>query len=415
MKVNPTAPERESTEPQRLGAQSILIICIGFITVMGGALIAPGLPELARSIGASPTGAGLIITAHGLAVALLGPFVGLALDRVGRIRILVPALFLNAVVGIGGSFAGNLPIMLLDRFLLGITLAGIMGGMLALAGDLHRGPQLNRVMGLNATAMNFGGVILPVAGGFLASLGWRYPFFLYGAAFPLGLATAVVFRDRLRSPQLPAGTRTSAEYTAELRAALTNHTVITLLGMIGAAGLILYTIVIYLPLRLEQDLLLGPAASGIALGTLNLSASGASLALGYTAHRLRPVLTYSLAWLGIALSLGLIPYFSITPTLILAAVFGFSLGCIMTLTSILLITVTPAPVRGATMAMQPAITFLGIFLSPILFGPIADRISISGVYFVASASAVAMTAGTIIARRMLPKLTAGSSTPSPLK
>jgi MFS family permease len=133
------------------------------------------------------------------------------------------------------------------------------------------------------------------------------------------------------------------------------------------------------------------AAGAIVLSTL-LGAAGAM-----TLHRLRHhaghVTVYSIAMLLIALGYGGIAWASGYPMVLLgAAVSGFGAGIIFPNSSLWVIALAPARLRGRLLGLMTAAIYLGQFASPILMQPAVSAYGLSGAFavFAAIAAGVAL-------------------------
>lgn len=78
-------------------AQGYLLIIASCMPALGAVLIAPVLPSMAAAFGATP-GVGvlipLILTMPALMIAVTSSFAGVLLDRLGRKKVLLTAMFL---------------------------------------------------------------------------------------------------------------------------------------------------------------------------------------------------------------------------------------------------------------------------------------------------------------------------------
>ena len=80
---------------ERLNTFAVGIILVSStLTVMGGSVIAPVLNLMREGLGADPASAGIIITTHGIFIAICSPLVGILIDRVGVKRPFVAGLVL---------------------------------------------------------------------------------------------------------------------------------------------------------------------------------------------------------------------------------------------------------------------------------------------------------------------------------
>ena len=114
------------------------------------------------------------------------PVLGYLSDRFSRKAIVIPALILY---GSGGILAGSAPAwfdhaytwILAGRVMQGIGAAGTTSMAMALTGDLFKGGEQSKVLGLVEASNGFGKVVSPIIGPLLALFVWYTVFF----AFPI--------------------------------------------------------------------------------------------------------------------------------------------------------------------------------------------------------------------------------------
>ncbi len=105
------------------------ILAAASLTVMAGATIAPGLPGLQAHFAYVPNAEVLscvLLTTHGLTIALLAPLGGLLIDRVGGRPMLVAAAMLYGAAGTAGLWLDDLIALLASRAFLGMAVAVTM-------------------------------------------------------------------------------------------------------------------------------------------------------------------------------------------------------------------------------------------------------------------------------------------------
>ena len=164
-----------------------IILASATLTIMAGSIIAPVLNLMRDGLGVAPASVGLIITTHGLFMALFSPLMGSVIDRKGARRPYIVALFCYGLAGGSGLLIDSFWVLLVSRACLGIALAGIFAGINVMILNMYDGIERDRVMGWRGSAQSFGGVIWPLIGGTLGALSWRFPFAVYMLAIPIGL------------------------------------------------------------------------------------------------------------------------------------------------------------------------------------------------------------------------------------
>ncbi len=166
-------------------AGAALLIALGY------GLVAPVLPQFARSFDVSVAAASFVVSAFALTRLLLAPAGGALIARLGERRIYLTGLLVVAASSLATAFAQDYVQLLVLRGLGGIGstmfTVSAMGLIVRLAPPRARG----RASSMYATAFLLGNIAGPVLGGLLAELGLRVPFVVYAVA--LVLAAGVVW------------------------------------------------------------------------------------------------------------------------------------------------------------------------------------------------------------------------------
>jgi len=108
-----------------------VIFASATLTIMAGSIIAPVLNLMRDGLGVAPSSVGLIITTHGLFMALFSPLMGSIIDRKGARRPYIAALLCYGLAGGSGLLINSFWVLLVSRACLGIGLAGICWSMTA--------------------------------------------------------------------------------------------------------------------------------------------------------------------------------------------------------------------------------------------------------------------------------------------
>lgn len=172
-------PWRRLDQPLEPGLLTICF-CVA-ATQSAWGIVVPVLPALARSMQASATELGLIVTAFGVGRLLVNIPAGWLGERVDGRRLLVSGMAIVVLTQILTAFAPGLGSMLILRLI-----AGVGGGIALTAGmtlvslmahDHRRGQVLSVLQGVQLAAGGLG----PAAGGLIASaFGDRAPFLACG-------------------------------------------------------------------------------------------------------------------------------------------------------------------------------------------------------------------------------------------
>ncbi len=370
----------------------LILLAAGSLTTMAGGVVAPILPEMIQQLQLDPALAGNLVSAHCLTIALFSPPLGILADRVGRVRVLVPALMLYALFGTAGAFMDSLVPLLVVRGLLGAASGGIAAASLGLLGGMYEGETRSQALGYATSALTIAGIAFPLLGGAVGAIHWQFAFYLYGLGLPLALLVALVFDQKL-SPRAKSGEKGDS---LKFGAVLQDRRIWRVLLTLGLASIAMYAVVIYAPLYLRQTIGAGAVVNGIVLAT---RAVGAALISAFGAKRLVQTLgaagTGALGFGLMALTLTTIPLLHQLGGILVAAVFfGAGFGLVLPTLYGTLANLAPPSLRSSVLAAGTGAGFLGQFLSPVLLGPILGYGGLESVFY--GAAIVALVSGVLL-------------------
>ena len=156
-------------------------------------MLIPILPQMKSELNISQFQVSLIISVFSIAAAISIPLLGYLSDRFSRKAVIIPALILY---GVGGFLAGAAAAwfnsaytwILAGRVMQGIGAAGTAPIAMALTGDLFKGGEQSKVLGIVEASNGLGKVISPIIGSLLALLFWYAAFW----AFPIFCLVSVL-------------------------------------------------------------------------------------------------------------------------------------------------------------------------------------------------------------------------------
>ncbi len=190
---------------------TMTIMAIGsipLIMTLGNSMLIPIFPEMKSALKLSQMQVSLTITVFSIAAAIFIPILGYLSDRFSRKIIIVPSLI---VFGLGGLLAGfsaaifsNAYVwILIGRTLQGIGAAGTAPIAMALTGDLFKGSERSRVLGLIEASNGLGKVLSPILGSLLGLIIWYSVFFAFPAICLVSILLAWIFIKEKSFKQAP--------------------------------------------------------------------------------------------------------------------------------------------------------------------------------------------------------------------
>ncbi|MBX6382187.1 MAG: MFS transporter [Microbispora sp.] len=198
------------------GWLAILAVTLGIFALMTSELLPVGLlTPVAAALDVSEGTAGLMVTVPGLVAVVAAPLVTVATAGIDRRLVLAALIGMVGVANLACAFASGFAVVLLARFLIGVS----VGGFWSLAGGIALRLVPERHVA-RATAVVFGGVetasVLGVPAGTLAGdlSGWRTAFAGVGVLGLTSLTCMLVVMPKVA----PERTMTLADLPRTLRA-----------------------------------------------------------------------------------------------------------------------------------------------------------------------------------------------------
>lgn len=381
----------------------VVLLLASTLTVMAGTLLAPVVELLRRDLAVSATAAGLVVTGHGLTLALASPLVGRVIDRRGVPMPLTVGLVLYGVAGGAGLVLTSYPALLVSRLLFGVGAAMVFTGTTVALLD-HPGTARDQVMGWRSSAISVGGVIWPLLGGALGAISWHAPFAIYLLGVPLALASWLVLPGTHQRKDAPTSSQlTTARSFPPARVTWRDWMTPALLGVYGLqlmAAVLLYGFIVFVPLRLAEVHITATARVAVFAAASSAAMTAVGLIYGRVRTGMgdRPVLTFALGALVLALGvMGLTA--SSTLMLTAAVVFGVGMGLVVPTLTVQVGEHSPAEVRGQATALLASVTFAGQVLAPLALGPVHAATSVRGAFLTAATLAAVTLTLVATARR----------------
>lgn len=358
----------------------ITLLLTSTMTVMAGATIAPALPQIQQFFQEQPNAdfwVKLMLTIPALFTAISGLLVGTIIDRFGSKKILAVAVFIYGIAGATGCYLSSLTGLLVGRAFLGMTVAAIMTASVVLIASYYQDSDRDRVMGIQASFMGFGGVAFLSLGGILADLSWRGPFYIYLCAF--GILPLVIFCLREPKNTKIAKVKDNAEAIEKEKIPLT--TIGLIYGLMFLTMVAFYLIPTQIPFYLTKTFGVNNSQTGMAIACCTLSGAIVSMGYGwlkkYLGFTTIAAIIYVFFGSGYLIIAGASSYSIVIVGIILS---GVGTGLLLPNMNVWINAVTPAVSRGKALGGLTTAMFLGQFSSPIISDPVADRVGLGASY-----------------------------------
>lgn len=168
------------------------IISVSLLTIMAPTAVSPALASIQAAFPDVPsTFVKLVLTLPALIMVPMGPLTARWSEKLGKKRILLIGMSLFLVFGLAGGLAAQFWQLIAARILFGVGL-GIMAPLsTSLIFDFEPDPnRRSRLMGIQGSANQLGGLIFLSLSGVLANISWRYSFLTYALVIVSILLTA---------------------------------------------------------------------------------------------------------------------------------------------------------------------------------------------------------------------------------
>lgn len=380
-----------------------VVLASTLLAPLGVPLVAPALPVVRDAFGLTDAQASLLVSAYFLVGIVVSPFLGLLADRVGRKRVLVPALVVFSLAGLAGFLAPTYPVLLGLRMIQGTAAAALFVTTVTIIGDAFEGVERNAVLGVNVAVLSLGAAIFPVLGGALAAVAWNVPFLAYALGFPVALVALLALEEpaetRNRSNKhLDASTGGIGTYLRGAVSTLTPGMGALLATAFLTEFLLFGTLVTALPFLLTAAFGLAPLYIGVILMTAEAGAVVAATASGRLARSLTNGRLIAIGFGCYGLSL-LGVYIAPSPVFVALAVlvFGVGLGLSMPAVDAGVSERVTQEYRAGLLGLRNSTTFLGRATGPVVF--------VTAAAFVGYRPLLATAAGGVLVVAILAALT----------
>lgn len=385
--------------------RAVALLMAATLTVMANATISPALPGLQKMFADDPHAAlltRLLVTAPSLSVALLAPFAGLVVDRIGRRVPLLAGIIVFVIAGSAGLYLPDLPMIFLSRIALGIAVALIMTAQTALIGDYFSGEARSALTGLQISARNFGGLVFILLAGVVATVSPRWAFGVYGLALLVLPIAWMVIVEPQRMPSV--GRVVGSSGSNEQRK--WRLPFLGLVALQSVTNMFFFIMPTQLPFFLDAKGYSTAAMTGFMLSVLMLSGGSVALLYARMQRTIGYAGVYAIGYAAMASGFLLlltspVPIFTLAGAALVGAGYAAVSPTFVALTLVL----APPHRRGLAGGILTASVFAGQFISPLVSTAVMMRAGYEGLFLdaallLASMAAIALGAALLRTRKM---------------
>jgi ACDE family multidrug resistance protein len=371
---------------------------VPFIMVLGNSMLIPAFPIIERELNITQLQVGLMITLFSIPAGLTIPILGFVSDKIGRKKVIVPALILYAI---GGLISGAAPLILTSpywmiiagRIVQGIGAGGTGPIAMALVSDIFKGNERSKALGIIEAANGLGKIISPIVGALIAMIIWYALFYVY--AF-LAIPTAIAVWLAIKEPPIKNKDCSAKDYIGNITNIFKQKGK-TLAGCYAAGSvvlLVLFGVLSFLSDALEEEYGLTGVTKGFALAGPVLAMSATAYLSGKFLESHRNLMKESIV-VGLIMSTAALAVIALIKNDIVffTGLFFNGVGAGLVLPAVNTLVTSSAPVeeRGGITALYGSVRFFGVAAGPPLFSML---IEVSRLVMFGSGSAlVAVSAG----------------------
>ncbi|WP_213930320.1 MFS transporter [Rhodococcus sp. B50] len=376
-----------------------VLVVASFVIALGFGLVAPALPQFARSFDVGVTAATVVVSSFAAMRLLFAPASGSLVQKLGERPVYITGLLIVALSTGACAFAASYWQLLVFRALGGIGSTMFTVSALGLLVRIAPADARGRVSGLYATSFLMGNILGPLVGGALIGLGLRAPFLIYAVAL---LVAASVVGISLRSSHLARPDAGDGVPVMRLRDALRSPVYRAALGSNFANGWVVFGVrVAMVPLFVVEALDEGEAFAGVALTAFAVGNALVLIKSGKLSDRFgrRPFVLAGLVVCGVStIAMGFTE--SVVWFLITSFVAGMGSGLSNPSQQAAVADVVGSKARGGpVLAAFQMVADVGAVIGPIAAGFLADRLSYSTAFAVTGVIMLAATVPWFVAGR----------------
>ncbi|AIF44844.1 MFS transporter [Virgibacillus sp. SK37] len=361
-------------KPKEKGMAIITIGSIPLIMTLGNSMLIPILPQMKAALELSQMQVSLTITVFSIMAAIFIPIVGYLSDRFSRKIVIIPSIILfglgGLISGAGAAYFSQSYIwILIGRSIQGIGAAGSAPMAMALTGDLFKGGEQSRVLGIFEASNGLGKVLSPIFGSLLGLIIWYAAFYVFPALCLISLILLLFFIKEKSNRQAPPP---FGKYIRGLLSVFKHEGrwIVTTYLAGGTCLFTLFGILFYLSDVLETKYSIEGIMKGLVLAVPLLVLVITSYITGSKIGKnLEKMKRLSVIGFGLmTLSFGTLIFFEkIIPFISVLAISSIGAGLILPCVNSIITGAVGKERRGFVTSLYGSVRFLGVALGPPIF------------------------------------------------
>lgn len=362
-------------KPHLLNAQLILNWITRILFFISLSALLPTLPNYIADIGGNKSQVGIVISAFAMGVLVFRPLIGKSVDTFGRKMVLIFGSFIFIISPIMYNFIHSIGILIPVRVFHGLGLAAFGTASITLITDAA--PLAKRVSVLSYTGMvnTIAFALGPVLGGFIGDK-WGYNVLFYWVAGISLLCMIVGFFVNETKSKTTQTVNVSYKEAVLQRRILWSFVIVLMVAMTHGA------VIIYIPLFIKDHLSINVGVFFFIFGASTLVVR---LFLGWVSDRWGrgPLIVFALVF--IIIGVLLLRDSTTLPVMTAAAiVYGLGFGAVQPTMTALIADNSTNETRGKVFSFYYGGFDLGISITGVVLGAVAEKFGIPAMFFLCS-------------------------------
>jgi MFS transporter, ACDE family, multidrug resistance protein len=368
---------------------------LGYMMVV---MVSPAFPTISKGLNVPAESIGLLITVMSLPALVLTPLFGILADRIGRKKVLIPAVILYGAAGGCCALANDFNTLLVLRLVQGVGAAPIFNIGQVMLSDLFSGRARAEAMGFNITVNYAGYIVYPVIGGALAAISWQFTFLPFFLAVPLGICAwfLIKYPEPANRQSLTTYLGSTVNYMKQARVIwLFLAAVMTYIIFFGAY-------LTYFSLLLSNRFQAPSLVIGLLVSVVGLVISLVATQAGRLNHRFAPSTVIAASFVLYAASMFVVPFlpdiwWCILPTVIMGVAHGLNSPGLQLMAA----SVAPPENRAGLMSVYSTMINLGMTVGPLITGLAftASGMNLDAAFIASGVMALTIVLAAIILRK----------------
>ncbi|MDT3700318.1 MAG: MFS transporter [Thermincola sp.] len=365
-------------------------------------------PLMVKDLNISMTQFGLTMSAVTITWLIMAAVGGNLSDRVGRVKVIVPAIFWFSILTTLVGFARGFKPLLFLRGLIGLGEGSYWGPGVALINESWPPERRGIALGFHQTGSPFIGVFLTgiVSGLIAARWGWRAPFWVFGIC---GIVTGLLFWLLIKEPKNEATHEATSQPKVKVKASqvlMSSKEYVFNLIILFFVMVMYWSISSFLPIYLSNVKGLAVSAAGSVAGITGLVGMAGMILSGLYSDYIGRRAALIISLVGVLVGLPMLFVSNSMFSIMLASIIlGYAIYAPFPLClAIIPGDVIPNEFVGTAAGITLAVGEIGGIVGPILGGYLNDLYGITASFWLAFGAAIIAGILSLVMKETAPRI-----------